>query len=167
MQLVILPLIALVLFYIDSIINSLWPIIIFNTDYYFKSHLLLMYLLIITVYKNPKIALILGIFFGLISDIYFGTIYGIYLFGFVIAILLMDQLFKVFYKDIKMMIVLFLSFIFLFENFYYIVFIVLSIAHIGYFTFLWTHVLPSMLINLILIVLVFPVILKLLDKYAK
>lgn len=167
MQLVILPLIALVLFYIDSIINSFWPITIFNTDYFFKSHLLLMYLLIITVYKNPKIALILGILFGLISDIYFGTIYGIYLFGFVIAILLMDQLFKVFYKDIKMMIVLFLSFIFLFENFYYIVFVVLSIAHIGYFTFLWTHVLPSMLINLILIILVFPIILKLLDKYAK
>lgn len=167
MQLVIMPLIALVLFYIDSLINSIWPVTIFNVDYYFKSHLLFMYLLIITVYKNPKVALILGVLFGIISDIYFGTIYGIYLFGFIIAILLMNQLFKVFYKDLKMMIVLFLGFIFLFENFYYIVFAILGIAHINYFLFLWTHVLPSLLINFILILVVFPFILKLLDKYMK
>lgn len=162
-----MPLIALVLFYIDSLINSIWPVTIMGTAYFFKSHLLLMYLLIITVYKNPKIALILGVLFGAISDVYFGTIYGIYLFGFIISILLMDQLFKVFYKDIKMMIVLFLGFIFIFENFYYIVFALLGIAHINYLMFLWTHVIPSLLINMILIVLVFPIILKLLDKYVK
>lgn len=167
MQLVIMPLIALVLFYMDALINSIWPVKLFGMDYYFKSHLLLIYLLIITVYKNPKIALILGVLFGLITDIYFGTVYGIYLFGFVIAILLMDLLFKVFYKDLKMMIVLFLGFVLLFENFYYIIFALLGIAHINYFAFLWTHVLPSLLINFILIIVVFPFILKILEKYAK
>ncbi|WP_414042828.1 rod shape-determining protein MreD [Macrococcus animalis] len=167
MQLVIMPLIALVLFYMDSLINSIWPVTILGTEYFFKSHLLLMFLLIITVYKNPKIALILGVLFGVISDVYFGTIYGIYLFGFIIAILLMDQLFKVFYKDLKMMIVLFLGFILIFEHFYYLVLAILGIAHIGYFTFIWTHVLPSLLINFILIILVFPFILRILDKYVK
>lgn len=162
-----MPLIALVLFYMDSLINSIWPVTILGTEYFFKSHLLLMFLLIITVYKNPKIALILGVLFGVISDVYFGTIYGIYLFGFIIAILLMDQLFKVFYKDLKMMIVLFLGFILIFEHFYYLVLAILGIAHIGYFTFIWTHVLPSLLINFILIILVFPFILRILDKYVK
>ncbi|MGV2927336.1 rod shape-determining protein MreD [Macrococcus capreoli] len=167
MQLVMIPLLALILFYIDSLINTAWPVTIFGMDYFFKSHLLLMYLLIITVYKNPKIALILGILFGMISDIYFNTIYGVHLFGFIIAILLMNQLFKVFYKDLKMMIVLFLGFIFLFEHFYYITFAVLGIVHINYFLFLWTHVIPALIINLVLILLIFPIILKLLDKYAK
>ncbi|MCE4956222.1 rod shape-determining protein MreD [Macrococcoides caseolyticum] len=167
MQLIILPLIALMLFYIDTLINSIWPFTIFGIPYFFRSHLLLMYLLIITVYKNPKIALILGVLFGCISDIYLGTIYGIYLFGFIIAILMMDQLFKVFYKDLKMMMVLFLAFIFIFEHFYYIVFAILGIAHINYFVFIWTHVLPSLILNFALILLVFPIILKILDKYAK
>ncbi|WP_414046186.1 rod shape-determining protein MreD [Macrococcus equi] len=167
MQLVIVPLIAVVLFYIDTLINSIWPVTAFHTAFYFHSHLLLMYLLIITVYKNPKVALILGVLFGIISDVYLGTIYGIYLFGFILAILMMDQLFKVFYKDIKMMIVLFLIFILMFEHFIYIVFMILGIAHINYFVFLISHVIPALLINFLLIVLVFPLILKLLDKYAK
>lgn len=166
MQILLLPLVALLLFYFDTIINYFLPLHVFNVDFYWVSHLVLVYLLILTVYKNANIAMIIGVLFGIISDVYLGTVYGVYTFGYIILIFLMDQLFKVFYKDIKMMIVLFLSFIALFEHFEYIVFHILGFTQMNYFVFIFTYVIPSICVNLLMILLVFPLVLKFLDRYV-
>ncbi len=76
MQFVIIPLIALSLFYLDTLINTMMPIEWFGQSFHFTSHMLFLYLLMLTVYKNPTVALILGIFFGLVSDIYLALCTG-------------------------------------------------------------------------------------------
>ena len=166
MQVMIYPVIAIILLLLNNLITTYVPLRIFHTDLYFIPHLLLIYLLILTVYKNPKIALILSIFTGILCDVYLGNIYGLYTFGFIISVLLMDQLFKVFYKDIKMMVVLLLFFVMLFEHFMFIIMKILGFISTGYFTFILTHLVPTLLLNFLFIVIVFPLLLKLLDKYS-
>ncbi|TDM13035.1 rod shape-determining protein MreD [Macrococcus lamae] len=167
MQVVVIPLIALLLFYLDTLINTMMPVTLFGQAFYFTSHLLLLYLLMLTVYKNPTIALILGIFFGLLSDVYLGTIYGIYTFSYIVFIIMMNQLFKVFYKDITVMIALMFMFVLLFESVFYIMYLTLTNTKMNIFVFLGTHGIPSSLMNLLLIVLIFPVILKTLERTYK
>ena len=62
-----------------------------------------MYILIMTVYRGFGVALILAIFFGIITDLYFGSIYGLYMFGYIILVVLIDKFFKVFYRDYSML----------------------------------------------------------------
>ena len=74
-------LIGILLFYIDTIIGLVIPMHFGKIDVIFVPHLTLMYLLILTIYRSFGVALILAIFFGLITDLYFGSIYGLYMFG--------------------------------------------------------------------------------------
>lgn len=167
MQFVIIPLIALSLFYLDTLINTMMPIEWFGQSFHFTSHMLFLYLLMLTVYKNPTVALILGIFFGLVSDIYLGTVYGIYTFSYIVFIIMMNQLFKVFYKDVTVMIGLLFIFVLLFESVFYVMHIILTDSAMNIFEFLGLHGIPSSLMNLLLIVLIFPLILKTLERTYK
>lgn len=167
MPIFIITFIGIGLFYLDTLINTLMPVQLMNHSFYFTSHLLFIYLLIIAVYKNPTIALILALFFGLISDVYFSTLYGVYLFGYVMFIVLMNQLFKVFYKDVVVMIGLLVSFVVLLELYFFIIYSTLNNVHMGIWTFIWSHAIPTSFLNFVLIITIFPFVLKLLETTDK
>ncbi|GGB04070.1 rod shape-determining protein MreD [Macrococcus hajekii] len=160
MQYLIISGIAVILFYLDTLFNSLMPM----GPFYFTCHLLLIYLLILSVYKHPTIAYVIGIVFGIVSDVYFSTIYGVYTFGYIVCIMLMSRLFNVFYKDTTMMISLLIGFVLFFEGLFYLIYRILYSTSHGIFYFLFHHGLPSMLINLILIFVLFPTVLKILNR---
>lgn len=101
-------LIGILLFYIDTIIGLVIPMHFGKIDVIFVPHLTLMYLLILTIYRSFGVALILAIFFGLITDLYFGSIYGLYMFGYILAVVVMDRFFKIFYKDKVMIFIIIL-----------------------------------------------------------
>ncbi|RIL26601.1 rod shape-determining protein MreD, partial [Staphylococcus gallinarum] len=92
-------LIGIVLFYIDTVIGLVIPMQIGQKDIIFVPHLTLMYILIICVYRSFNVAMILGAVLGLITDIYFGSFYGLYLFGYILLVVLMDFFFRSFYRD--------------------------------------------------------------------
>ena len=77
-------------------------------DVIFVPHLTLMYLLILTIYRSFGVALVLAIFLGLITDLYYGSIYGLYMFGYILAVVVMDRCFKIFYKDKVMIFIIIL-----------------------------------------------------------
>lgn len=64
-------LIGILLFYIDTAIGLVIPLHFGKIDIIFVPHLTLMYILIMTVYRGFGVALILAIFFGIITDLYF------------------------------------------------------------------------------------------------
>ncbi|TDM04449.1 rod shape-determining protein MreD [Macrococcus carouselicus] len=160
MQYLIISGMAVILFYLDTLINSLMPL----GPFYFTSHLFLIYLLILSVYKHPSVALVLGTVFGIASDVYFSTIYGIYTFGYIVCTMLMSRLFNVFYKDTMMMISLLIGFVLLFELLFYVIYRILYSSSSGIFYFLFYHGLPSVLINFVLIFVLFPTVLKFLNR---
>ncbi len=80
---------------------------------------------------------------------------------------MMNQLFKVFYKDITVMIGLLFIFVLLFESVFYVMHIILTDSAMNIFEFLGLHGIPSSLMNLLLIVLIFPLILKTLERTYK
>lgn len=100
-------LIGILLFYIDTIIGLTIPMHFGKIDIIFVPHLTIMYILIMTVYRGFGVAMSLAFFFGIVTDLYFGSIYGLYMFGYIILVVIVDKFFKIFYRDYS---VLFLSF---------------------------------------------------------
>lgn len=92
-------LIGILLFYIDTAIGLLIPMHIGKFELVFVPHLTFMYILMMVVYRGFGVSLLLSIFLGVMTDVYFGSIYGVYLFGYILFLALIDRFFKIFYKD--------------------------------------------------------------------
>lgn len=164
MRFYVIPLIGVVLFYLDIILTRLSPINVFNETFIVVPRLTFLYLLIIAVYKNPKVAIILAIVTGIFTDIYFGGIYGVYTFGYAIFVIMMDKLFKVFYRDILMMVILLICSVVLLEIWVMIFYGFLGIASINIIQIILFRFIPTVFFNLICLIIIIPFVLKLLER---
>ncbi|MHD0397520.1 rod shape-determining protein MreD [Staphylococcus simulans] len=157
-------LIGAVLFYLDSLIALVIPMQIGGRGIIFVPHLLLMYLLIITIYKKPSIAVVLAIIFGLTTDLYYGTIYGLNTFGYLLFVSLMDFFFKVYYRDHAMVFLGVWLFTIIFEIYQAIIYGLLGLIKFNLWDFLLFRLLPTALVNLLLLIIVFGLIKKIIKK---
>lgn len=157
-------LIGILLFYIDTIIGLVIPMHFGKIDVIFVPHLTLMYLLILTIYRSFGVALILAIFFGLITDLYFGSIYGLYMFGYILAVVVMDRFFKIFYKDKVMIFIIILVSTLLIEIYVALIYGLIGFIQFNLLEFLLLRLLPTFILNLILLTILYPFMLKFLRK---
>ncbi|VED60114.1 rod shape-determining protein MreD [Staphylococcus simulans] len=157
-------LIGAVLFYLDSLIALVIPMQIGGRGIIFVPHLLLMYLLIITIYKKPSIAVVLAIIFGLTTDLYYGTIYGLNTFGYLLFVILMDFFFKVYYRDHTMVFIGVWLFTIIFEIYQALIYGLLGLIKFNLWDFLLFRLIPTAFVNLLLLVIVFSLIKKLIKK---
>ncbi|MDT0709618.1 rod shape-determining protein MreD [Mammaliicoccus sciuri] len=164
MRFYVIPLIGVLLFYLDSLLTRLSPLTLFNETFIIAPRLTFLYLLIIAVYKNPKVAIILAIVTGIFTDIYYGGIYGVYTFGYAIFVIMMDKLFKVFYRDILMMVILLISSVVLLEIWVMVFYGFLGIASINIGSIILFRLIPTVVFNLICLIIIFPFVLKLLER---
>jgi len=164
MRFYVIPLIGVLLFYLDSLLTRLSPLHLFNETFIIVPRLTFLYLLIIAVYKNPKVAIILAIVTGIFTDIYYGGIYGVYTFGYAIFVIMMDKLFKVFYRDILMMVILLISSVVLLEIWVMVFYGFLGIVSINIGQIILFRLIPTVIFNLICLIIIFPFVLKLLER---
>ena len=157
-------LIGILLFYIDTIIGLVIPMHFGKIDVIFVPHLTLMYLLILTIYRSFGVALILAIFFGLITDLYFGSIYGLYMFGYILAVVVMDKFFKIFYKDKVMIFIIILVSTLLIEIYVALIYGLIGFIQFNLLEFLLLRLLPTFILNIILLTILYPIMLKFLRK---
>lgn len=157
-------LIGIVLFYIDTVIGLVIPMQIGDKDIVFVPHLTLMYLLLICVYRSFGVAMILAAVFGIVTDLYFGSFYGLYLFGFILFVVIMDIFFKTFYRDNTMLfITVWLSTIFL-EIYVAIIYSILGLIAFNFIDFIVFRLIPTLILNFILLVILYPIITKFFRK---
>lgn len=157
-------LIGIVLFYIDTAIGLIIPMQISTKDIIFVPHLTLMYLLIICVHRSFGVAIILSTVLGLITDLYFGSFYGLYLFGYILFVVIQDFFFKTFYRDDTMLFfVVLLSTIFL-EIYVAIIYSILGLIAFNLFDFVLYRLIPTLVLNFILLIIFYPIITKFFRK---
>ncbi|MDW4420021.1 rod shape-determining protein MreD [Staphylococcus saprophyticus] len=157
-------LIGIVLFYIDTVIGLVIPMQIGDKDIVFVPHLTLMYLLLICVYRSFGVAMILAAVFGIVTDLYFGSFYGLYLFGFILFVVIMDFFFKTFYRDNTMLfITVWLSTIFL-EIYVAIIYSILGLIAFNFIDLIVFRLIPTLILNFILLVILYPIITKFFRK---
>lgn len=157
-------LIGIVLFYIDTAIGLIIPMQIGTKDIIFVPHLTLMYLLIICVHRSFGVAIILSTVLGLITDLYFGSFYGLYLFGYILFVVIQDFFFKTFYRDYTMLFfIVLLSTIFI-EIYVAIIYSTLGLIAFDLFDFVLYRLIPTLVLNFILLIIFYPIITKFFRK---
>ncbi|MBO1198455.1 rod shape-determining protein MreD [Staphylococcus simiae] len=157
-------LIGILLFYLDTAIGLVIPMHIGKIDLIFVPHLTLMYILMMTVYRGFGVGILLAIFLGMMTDVYFGSIYGVYLFGYILFLALMDQLFKIFYKDHTMLFVIILSCTILLEIYVAVIYGILGFIQFSLIQFVLFRLLPTLILNFILLIILYPLIIKFIKK---
>ncbi|MCI2954044.1 rod shape-determining protein MreD [Staphylococcus caprae] len=157
-------LIGILLFYIDTAIGLVIPLHFGKIDIIFVPHLTLMYILIMTIYRGFGVAVILAIFFGIITDLYFGSIYGLYMFGYIILVVLIDKFFKVFYRDYSMLFGIVLISTIVLEIYVVAIYGVIGFIQFNFIEFILFRLVPTLLLNFILLLILFPIIIKFTKK---
>lgn len=157
-------LIGIVLFYVDTAIGLVIPMQIGDKDIIFVPHLTLMYLLLICVHRSFGVAMILAAVFGIVTDLYFGSFYGLYLFGYILFVVIMDFFFKTFYRDNTMLfITVWLSTLFL-EIYVAIIYAILGLIAFNFIDFVVFRMIPTLILNFILLVILYPLMTKFFRK---
>ena len=157
-------LIGLLLFYIDTAIALVIPMNIAGKAIIFVPHLLLMYLLLVTIYRSANLAIVLSVVLGLITDLYYGQIYGIYLFGYILFVVIVDRCFKAYYRDTGMVFWLMLIFALLYEVYTALIYGILGVIQFDIIHFVLFRLMPTFVLNLLLLVILQPLIFKYFKK---
>ena len=76
----IIPLIAVILFFLEPVFSLFSPVSIADVSYTLVPRFVIVYLIFITVYYRRKQAMIYGIILGLLYDMYYIDIIGVYTF---------------------------------------------------------------------------------------
>lgn len=146
-------LIGIILFYIDTAIALVIPMQISGNEIIFVPHLTIMYILIMSVYRGFGVAMVFSIVLGLITDLYYGSFYGLYLFGYILLVVIMDFFFKVFYRDHSMLFTIVLLSTLVLEIYVAIIYSALGLVQFNLFEFVIFRMLPTFILNFILLII--------------
>lgn len=91
---VLIIFIALFLFYMEPVFGLLSPFKIGEEFYILVPRFLIMYLIFVAIYYDRKRAIILGVIFGLLYDVFFIDIIGLYSFIYPILIVIASWVMK-------------------------------------------------------------------------
>lgn len=145
--------ISIILFGIESIFANVSPASLFFEEWIFVPRFLFIFLLMLTVYYDEKTGLATAFIFGLLMDIVFTQILGIYLFWYPAICYVVAKLMKVIHNHLFIM-----NFISLFaitglEFGIYFFFKILQFTKLDVTTFTEIRLVPILLLNFVFFVL--------------
>ncbi|QLK85978.1 rod shape-determining protein MreD [Staphylococcus sp. 17KM0847] len=146
---------ALFCFYIDTLLTFISPLQVGHTRLFFIPHLSLLYPMFIAVYGSTSTALMLGTLLGILHDLYFGPIYGVYLFGYLLSILLADKFIKIFFRDHLMVYWMILGSLIFLELFVALIYTVFGLIEFHILSFFIFRVVPTLFLNALLLVFLY------------
>ncbi|WP_020008554.1 rod shape-determining protein MreD [Salinicoccus albus] len=160
MKAIVIFIASLVFMYADFLFAEISPVTISGLEVYFVPRLLLMYILLISIYISPSMSAFTGIVFGIMLDVYIGSVYGVHTFGIAAFVAFMHTAFRVFYRDVVAMAFVILLLTFVYESYIFLIYRVLDLVSLPVFDYLALRAAPSLLLNALLFIIIFVTALK-------
>ncbi|QQD85579.1 MULTISPECIES: rod shape-determining protein MreD [Jeotgalicoccus] len=155
MQMIVIFILGIILMYIDMTFTAFSPMMLFGVEVYFVPKFLFMYILLLTIYAGPKVSMFFALLFGVMLDVYIGSIYGIYSFGFIAFVIFMQTAFRVFYRDFVAMAFVVLLNSFFFDLYQYLIYRILEFISMPFFDYIALRAIPSVLVNAIMFTIIY------------
>ena len=149
----ILPFLFIFLFIAESVFVSLLPGEIFGGNYIPVPHFLIVAILFLTVYGPKKYWVYYAFVFGLLFDVVYTEIIGIYLFLFPFIAYIMTKVMKVLQTNIVIVSLASLFFIALLEFASYEINFLIHITDMDVSSYLTERLVPTLILNFIFIIL--------------
>ncbi|MCU9614011.1 rod shape-determining protein MreD [Caldibacillus lycopersici] len=144
-----IPIFAIIFFDIESIFANYFPVQLISEDWICVPRFLLSFFIFIAVYYDKKLALIYGLVFGLIMDIVFIDILGIYLFWYPAIIYGVSKLMKIIHTHLLILAFITLLAITVLEFGVYGFNFILQITDMPIEHFVNNRLFPTLLLNLV------------------
>ncbi|WP_078545337.1 rod shape-determining protein MreD [Litchfieldia alkalitelluris] len=160
----ILPIILLLLFISESIFVDVLPSSFINGDFLLVPRFLVVTIVFISITGNRTEGMVLGGIFGLLTDIVYTGILGIYMFSYPLIAYLISKLARILQNHIVIISILSVIGVLLIECFVYLVNILIGFTSISVETFLYERLISTLLLNGVFIALVSYPLFKLVEK---
>jgi rod shape-determining protein MreD len=149
----LLPAMFVFLFILESLFVELLPAELFNSDRILAPHFLMAGILFLTAYLSPKHGILYGFIFGLLFDVVYTEIIGVYLFLFPLMAYLCAIMMRMLQTNI--LIVSFLSVvgIALLEVLVYKLNHLINITELDFTAFVEIRLVPTLVLNIAFVIL--------------
>ncbi|AGK55078.1 rod shape-determining protein MreD [Bacillus sp. 1NLA3E] len=154
MRRVLLPVLFTGCFIFESIFIELMPAKFFSGQHILVPHLLIMAILFLTIYGNRNLGILYGFIFGLLFDVVYTEVVGIYLFMFPVIAYLISKIMKVLQTNLIIVSIVTLLGVGLLEIGVYEMNFLIHRTTMGFPSFFGNRLVPTLVLNLIFIILV-------------
>ncbi|PLS15652.1 rod shape-determining protein MreD [Bacillus sp. M6-12] len=144
----ILPLVALLFFISESLFVTLFSGELYNSERIFVPRFIMVFLVFLTVYGSRKMGIIYGFILGLLFDVVYTEILGIYMFLFPILCYLISKTMKVLQSNLLILLLVSVVFIGLLEIAIFEANLILHFAQMSFSEFIEVRLLPTLILNL-------------------
>jgi rod shape-determining protein MreD len=163
----LLPLLFLFLFILESLFVQFLPENVFGFERIFAPHFLFTGLLFLTIFVGKKQGIIYAAIFGLLFDIVYVEIIGIYLFLYPFVAYLVDRLMQVMQVNIIIAFLVSLMGIALLEIGAYEMNYLIHVTDLDFSSFISLRFYPTLLLNAVFIILASYPLKRLFEKHAE
>lgn len=146
--------IALFLFYLEPILGLISPFKIGEEFYILVPRFLIMYLIFVSIYYNRKRAIQLGVVFGLLYDVFFIDIIGLYAFIYPILIVIATWVMRYIHMNIVTLTFLILLLLAGLESLLFIFNTIIGNSGLFFDEFLKLRLVPTMIANAVFLLAV-------------
>ena len=143
--------ISVLLFYMEPIFGLFSPIEINDNFYTLVPRFLIMYLIFVSIYYDRKRAMIYGLFFGLLYDVFFIDIIGLYSFIYPLMCLVANYIVKYIHQHIIVATILSLFLVALVELLLFSFYTFIGLKTMSFSYFYEHNLIPTMVANLVFI----------------
>jgi rod shape-determining protein MreD len=148
----IVPAIAVVLFYLEPVFGLFSPLDIGGEYRYLIPRFLIMYLIFISIYYSRNRAMAYALFFGLLYDVFFLDIIGLYSFLYPLICLIASFIMKYIYRNLIVTTLMSLVLVAGLEFALYQFFSLIGLTDISLQVFVRERLIPTMIANSIFLV---------------
>ncbi len=149
----IIPLIAVVLFFLEPVFSLFSPIELGDVRYTLVPRFVIVYLVFVASYYDLRKAVIYGLCFGLLYDMYHIDIIGIYTFLYPLICFLASVIIRQVHRSTGTVMLLCLFMVVLLETMSYLFASLIALTSIGFDVFMTARLVPTVIANLIFIIL--------------
>ncbi|WP_174613937.1 rod shape-determining protein MreD [Virgibacillus ihumii] len=163
MKRLIIPFILFVLLIMEGVALELLPVSLVTGDIVIVPHWILAFLVMMAIFydrENTYMSILYGVIFGLLIDVVYTGVLGVYMFTYAVVIYIVHNLTKLLHANIFGVIVLGIVGLLLAEISINVVFSFVGLSEMKWSTYLLYRMLPTVLANLLFLLLLYPITYK-------
>lgn len=166
MKRLLLPFVFLTFFILESIFVELLPAELFRSTRILVPHFLIVAILFLTVYASRNLGIIYAFAFGLLFDIVYTEIIGIYLFLFPLVAYIISKIMKVFHSNIIIVTIVSIVGVALLELGVYELNFLIKLTDMDFSTFINLRLFPTIILNIAFAIIFAYPLKRQFEKYA-
>ncbi|MFS0672941.1 rod shape-determining protein MreD [Ornithinibacillus sp. 179-J 7C1 HS] len=168
MRHIFLPLILLLILVLEGVALDLLPSGLIDGDIMITPHWVLMFLVLIAIYydrRNSYHSIVYALIFGLLFDIAYTGILGVYMFTYGVTVYIIHELRNMLHSNIYSVLLFGIISIIIADVIINMIYYFVGIMDAEWINYIMSRLLPSILANSIFLLIIYPIFAKRLEKW--